>query len=81
MENVAGRSDPLPFETLKGNRCQEGGLTCCQLADCVEELELPALLHVVDGLCDLIAWRLDVELQAKPVDIPITCAGVCLSCK
>ena len=37
----------------------------------------------MDGLRNLVAWRLDVELQPKPVDVPITCttslADVCLS--
>ena len=47
--------------------------TCSKLADGVEQLELPALFHVMDGLSYLAAWGLDVELQAKAVDVSISC--------
>jgi len=49
--------------------------TRCELADCVEELELPALLDVVDRVCDLVRWGLYVELQAEPVDVPLPYRG------
>ena len=47
--------------------------TRCELADCVKELELPALFDVVDGVGDLIRRRLYVELQPKAVDVPLSC--------
>ena len=47
--------------------------TCSELADGVEQLKLPALFHVMDGLSYLAAWGLDVELQAKAVDVSISC--------
>lgn len=47
--------------------------TRCKLADCVEQLKLPALFYVVYGLRNLISGRLDVELQAKAVDVVLAC--------
>ena len=48
--------------------------TRCQLADCVEELELPALFDVVDGIGDLVRRRLYVELEPEAIDIPLSCS-------
>ena len=47
--------------------------TCSELADGVEQLELPALFHIMDGLGYFAAWGLDIELQAKAVDVSISC--------
>ena len=48
-------------------------LTGSKLADCVEQLELPALLDVVYRLRHLVCRRLDKEFEAKAVDIALTC--------
>jgi len=53
--------------------CSELGLTCSKLADSVQQLKLPALLHIMDGLGYLAAWGLNVEFQAKTIDISISC--------
>ena len=48
-------------------------LTGSKLADCIEQLELPALFDVVYRLRHLICRRLDKELEAKAIDIALTC--------
>ena len=47
--------------------------TCSELADSVQQLELPAFLHIMDGLGYLVAWCLNIELQAEAVDVPVSC--------
>ena len=48
--------------------------TCRQLADCVEQLKLPALLDVGQRAANLLGRRLNEELQAKAVDVVLACA-------
>jgi len=62
---------PLP-PPPQGNSVA-AGRTCRQLADCVEELELPRLLHIMDGVRYLAGTGLDVKFQPKAVDVSISC--------
>lgn len=48
--------------------------TCSKLAHCIQQLELPTLLHFVHSTNQLGLRRFNVEFQPKSVDIPICSA-------
>ena len=54
--------------------------TCSELADCVQELELPALFDIMDGFGYFAARRLNVELQTEAVDVSVACKTHRMSC-
>ena len=68
------------FMTLVQRGLTRNLCTCSELADCVQELELPALFDIMNGLGYFAARRLNVELQAEAVDVSVACKTHRMSC-
>ncbi len=49
-------------------------LTGGKLADCVQQLELPALFYVVYCFRHLVRRCLNVELQPEAIDVTLACS-------
>jgi len=55
-------------------RCRR---TCRELADLVQQLELPGAGHLPDLGAKLLRGRRDVELEAEPVAVALCALDVC----
>ena len=51
--------------------------TCRELADLVEQLELPGAGHLPDLACQLLSGRLDVELEPETVAVALCALYIC----
>ena len=60
-----------------GGSSLEAARTCRELANLIEQLELPGAGHPASLPSNFLRWCFDVELEAEAIAVPLRALNIC----